>query len=599
MANKKKVTTSAVAVAVAVSLLLGGTFAWQSISQTALNEKEAIINPGGRLHNDQNWISNKKNDTNIYVENFTDPEKGGNDIYARVRLEEYMEIVMNYGTGAETVNVVAGSKTAKADSGKSDTDSTSQNNFDYEYDIHHFGKNEDETNKNKTDAWWTWTTGSKDSETVYYLPTFNKNKDSLLADLNGVFDATVGGFSGSVGTAKYDYEAVTSDSTKTKYAVYDGDTNTTDEVGRDDLNDLIENGISAANYSVLKENIELANEEHKAKQVGTSELISMKEWLALGEDADKDNYWVYDTDGWVYWSSPIKAGETTGLLLDSIELKQVMDDTYYYAINVVAQFITADDLGEKGTTDGEENTTSGTGFYANGETVSLEALKLLKAIGVDVSGGTDGTGGTDETNPGDGDDNNDSILEAKINIKSAEGSMEPEYILWADKTYNYDAESIADGSAWDLENRDQVEGYEMQGLMVYINGKWMNDSAPPSGGSFVQKFSTGSDRPVMTIQFCWCALNSLEDIAIYAASDYYYAFDENSHEYITQEEHNGKNYYLFRDHARHDGEICVIEVGTVVPTFSCTGATSQEAIDWEHPEEWKACEYTDDDIATE
>lgn len=37
MANSKKKLTSAVAVVTAAALLLGGTFAWQSISQEALN----------------------------------------------------------------------------------------------------------------------------------------------------------------------------------------------------------------------------------------------------------------------------------------------------------------------------------------------------------------------------------------------------------------------------------------------------------------------------------------------------------------------------------------------------------------------------------
>lgn len=96
MANKKKITTSVVAVATAAALLLGGTFAWQSISQTALNETDATINPGGRLHDDFNG-ENK----DVYVENFADE-----DIFARVRLDEYLELTFNKGTPVEETQIV-------------------------------------------------------------------------------------------------------------------------------------------------------------------------------------------------------------------------------------------------------------------------------------------------------------------------------------------------------------------------------------------------------------------------------------------------------------------------------------------------------------
>ena len=54
MSNKKKVIATVSAVALTAAIALGGTFAWQSISQQALNETMATINPGGRLHDDFN-----------------------------------------------------------------------------------------------------------------------------------------------------------------------------------------------------------------------------------------------------------------------------------------------------------------------------------------------------------------------------------------------------------------------------------------------------------------------------------------------------------------------------------------------------------------
>ena len=64
MTSKKKIAASAVEVGTAAVLALGGTFAWQSISQEALNEAMDTINPGGRLHDDFNG-QNK----DVYVEN--------------------------------------------------------------------------------------------------------------------------------------------------------------------------------------------------------------------------------------------------------------------------------------------------------------------------------------------------------------------------------------------------------------------------------------------------------------------------------------------------------------------------------------------------
>lgn len=377
MRKNKKLAVSAAALAAAAAVLAGGTFAWQSISQTALNEASDIVNPGGRLHNDLHEINAKETDSNVYVENFTDPGSG-EVIFARVRLAEYFEIVMNYGTPAEKVEVITGSKTPK--DGVTDVTAevaTSKDQFDYTYTVHRF----DEVNA--ADAFWDWTAGSGDSETIYYLPTFNKNKDSLAADLNGLYVDRVGGIS-SRGSEQYEaYEEIGADSTKTAWAVYDGDANSVDELKDLSINELHALIADQTGAEALADHIVQAQEEHQAKELGTTRgLISMAEWTAL--TSEKDRYWVYDTDGWIYWSSPIEAGETTGLLLDSFTLKETMDDTWYYAVQVTGQFITADDLGEKGLDDGSGVLTGGTGFYADGETVSDEALGLLKEIGVET-----------------------------------------------------------------------------------------------------------------------------------------------------------------------------------------------------------------------
>ncbi|MBC8545221.1 hypothetical protein, partial [Bianquea renquensis] len=86
--KNRKAASAVIAVVAAAVILLTGTFAWQSISQTALNEvAETYVNPGGRLHDDFNGVNK-----DVYVENFMSAdEAGGVPIYARVRLDEYLE----------------------------------------------------------------------------------------------------------------------------------------------------------------------------------------------------------------------------------------------------------------------------------------------------------------------------------------------------------------------------------------------------------------------------------------------------------------------------------------------------------------------------
>lgn len=479
MANKKKIATSVAAVAMAAAMLLGGTFAWQSISQTALNEASDIVNPGGRLHDDFNG-ENK----DVYVENFADEP-----IYARVRLGEYMEIVVNKGMeGLEKTVEVIGSRNFDADG----------NVESYNYDVFKNYESDGEFNAgvDKTDpdkSWWTWTTGG---ETVY-MPTFNLNKDSLQADVNGTLQGPDGVVTDAEDDDRYsDYVTYEDGETLEGLEIYDADSNNIDEVG-DNFDNLTQ-------YETVGNIVTISADEdgdpisHTAKPTGTAQLISMAEWLAMndieaatataaddpygidlafaanaqvvlsydqnaddatgsidyveapygtlltlsagtgltregyilvgwntqpdglgetyalgatftlpeegatlyavwqkndsgtGGGTDDENtqddepaYWVYDTDGWVYYSKPIEPHTATGLLLSGIELNEVMDDSWYYAIQVTGQFITADDLGSM---------EDGTGFYdtEKGSIPTENALKLLKHIGVEVDSSNTG-----------------------------------------------------------------------------------------------------------------------------------------------------------------------------------------------------------------
>ncbi len=339
--KKKKTLAAAGAVALAAIIALGGTFAWQAISQTALNEAAATLNPGGRLHDD---FDGRNKD--VYVENFTDD---GTAIFARVRLDEYMEI--GQGAGADVDNqaesVIAGATLGDKTSWTTRLPSGST------------------LVNEEGDAYWTWNMGGQTT----YMPTFNKNKDSLQADINGTYDGL-----SSDDDIHYDDYVDYSDpenATKEADAYYDADTNDADEG----------NGTGNGAGGTIDVNYTAVNEEHTATLTDTATVITMDEWLLLDGDARIGNFWVWDEDGWAYWAQPIESGEATGLLLDEIVHANPPSDSWYYGINVVGQFVTADDIGFL----------NGTGFYDTdaGAAPTANAELLLETItGTDIPDAT-------------------------------------------------------------------------------------------------------------------------------------------------------------------------------------------------------------------
>ena len=362
MANKKRIATSVAAVATAAALLLGGTFAWQSINQTALNEASDVINPGGRLHDDFNG-ENK----DIYVENFAEEP-----IYARIQLGEYFEIITNFGAANEDIVKSTQILGSKNDDGT------------YNYETFYFDGNVDENgavnaggSDEEGNPYWTWQTGGS----TVYMPTFNMNKDSLAADINGIYEG------GNVGTISDRFNPDDPQySEYTNWAEFEGENGVVGE-GADksgtEIYDADSNNVEETDGSGTT----TVDATHTSKSTGDAELMSMQQWIAGG--SAEGPYWVYDTDGWVYWAQAIEPETATGLLLDGIELNQVMDDSWYYAINVVAQFVTADDVGK----------TDGTGFYVTGTEPTEEAVDLLRTIGVTSVDDTPGGGSGDPVVP--------------------------------------------------------------------------------------------------------------------------------------------------------------------------------------------------------
>ena len=357
MNKKRKLAASLTAGGMAAALLLTGTFAWRSISQKAKNEIMAETNPGGRLHDDFNG-KNK----DIYVENFTDEVEGA-PIFARVRLREYMEV----GVGAGNLKdpdrdvQVIGNQTAQFD------DSST-------WAIHQFGDNVSSTDHLVFHDYVTW---DEDGGSTVYMPTFNKNKDSLLTDINGTLEGPDGLRPGEQGDKydKYqDYKTYNVGDTLQGNAIYDADEDDDDEVGEDLIPDTVNGGVTVDGGSSAVDGVNyiLTQETHEAKNTQDCTVITYDQWKDMPVEQQVGNYWVYDTDGWAYWAAPIMPNTATGLLLDGVSVTKTPGLEWYYAIDVEAQFSTANGWGTKD---------DGDGFYdeANGSMQDSGASVLDKA----------------------------------------------------------------------------------------------------------------------------------------------------------------------------------------------------------------------------
>lgn len=267
-AKRKKELSVVVAAILVIAATLTGTYAWRSISQTALNEAASGSNPGGRLHDDFDG-QNK----DIYVENFGDAP-----IFARIQLREYLETGKDAGINKDdpdrdAVPILTGTDINDTSTWTVHTPDAPHTSFHNEY--------------------WKWTMGG---ETVF-MPTFNKNKDSLAADINGTFAGPDG--DPETDYDRYDdYVEYTLGEQKTGDAVYDTDADEEDE------GDAAIEGVD----------IETREETHTAKATQNATVLSMAEWKAQGSPTGR--YWVYDTDGWAYWAESIAPSEATGLLLE-------------------------------------------------------------------------------------------------------------------------------------------------------------------------------------------------------------------------------------------------------------------------------------------
>ncbi|MDE6476061.1 MAG: hypothetical protein K2L08_04325 [Erysipelotrichaceae bacterium] len=314
--QKNKLRAFVIAGFMSVALLVTGTFAWSSISQTAENKFEKTINPGARLHDDFNGVENK----DIYIENYTG-EKDGTNIFARIKLKEYMEIGetagMDPGTSDSTSRTANGltivGSSVDPDTGKVINPNTGEELLITDPKTWHTHELVSQTAMDLAfREYWSWEMGNADTSVEnYYMPTFNKDKDNLEADINGTLE---GNQAGSTVTGPYsDYKKWEANMTSDP-KVEAGTSNTTPMT-------------------------------HTTKKIEDyASVISMRDYHALSEDIKKQNaYWVYDNDGWAYYSKPIEPGQASGLLLNKVNEVNVPEEKYHYRIYAIGEFATIGD----------------------------------------------------------------------------------------------------------------------------------------------------------------------------------------------------------------------------------------------------------------
>ena len=83
-----------------------------------------------------------------------------------------------------------------------------------------------------------------------------------------------------------------------------------------------------------------------AKLTPNAQMTTAAAFLAMTPAQQKAFIgWIYDTDGYAYWSQPLLPGEATGLLLHGVATADSLKNTnYYYAINVIVEVVDRADI---------------------------------------------------------------------------------------------------------------------------------------------------------------------------------------------------------------------------------------------------------------
>lgn len=292
--------------------LIGGTFAFQSFNQQAINDREGQNDheSAGRIHD---YFNRETENKDVFVENY-----GDGPLLVRIQLKEYLakngESIVY---GAEQENV--GSWTTWLPAAG---------------DIH---KRSDRSPSEAFDRYTNWSFGNFSSaspppvgmsnprnrltqapRSPSYMPTFNHDRDDERTAAAGDArdyveggathpgDGTEGYWDRNSGFQNYDPELPEEERT----ALFPG------------------RPINQSTESVLGED---------------RPPITMTEWETLDENQKVGNYWVVDEEsGYAYWASYLMPGQATAYFLDQTDMADAIKKepgSWFYAIHVSGDMV--------------------------------------------------------------------------------------------------------------------------------------------------------------------------------------------------------------------------------------------------------------------
>ena len=383
MNQKLRKQTGIIAIVLVVSMLLTGTYAWQSFNQGAFNVAWFDAhNYGGRIHDhfgteceptdvpDAGCERNK----DVFAENF-----GTNDVFVRIRLREFLAIDGRPVILGMDINNPSGWPTYFSEPLRVHTPLSASN-----------------IERLHTDYGIRWTLGQANDEYMYFMPThnqaryradfidpsvpepFNHRNAFTMTETSGagvdqianeLYNATInhardfltyGVQTAAGGNGSHNYWAPGADGVPrtlnadliTTYVhpngdvelivigAYDSDgnllndnTHTAQRQLVPSVNLLVDDGdIDALFYHYTGENI-----------ADFRGVMTIASWNGLGRPIG--NFWILDnTDGWFYWNGYLPARAATSLLLDAIYLPNRGNQSWEHVIFVEGDFFSTQTL---------------------------------------------------------------------------------------------------------------------------------------------------------------------------------------------------------------------------------------------------------------
>ena len=180
------------------------------------------------------------------------------------------------------------------------------------------------------------------AETETNKPTIRKANEALAPAAGaGILQPGIdAGFTWKLGGALDPYKSITQ---SPEWLAIMADTTLTDAQKMTRLDELVADQLGRA-ITDKKANTGGAGLSDKTGMPNAT-VINMKQY-SLMTDEDKAGYvgWIYDTDGYAYWSQQLSPGTVTGLLLDSVNIPSAGSRDYTYDIIVNMEYVDATDI---------------------------------------------------------------------------------------------------------------------------------------------------------------------------------------------------------------------------------------------------------------